>query len=148
MYHIYFPVLHTRWYFRRLTRERACNNTPPVMTAVPPPARSLARFAHSHDNQNNKCLEAALAEVPQGDDVLPLLRDLSDAWIDAEACALKNIAGDDDHEMHRRGAAVGAGWRWRSTPGVCFVLSVDRASRGLELGSVSSRLYVIVYVVG
>ncbi|CAM9810025.1 unnamed protein product [Ectocarpus sp. 4 AP-2014] len=57
----------------------------------------------------NQCLEAARAEVPQGDDVLPLLRDLSDAWIDAEACALKNAAADDDDEMHRRSAVVGAG---------------------------------------
>lgn len=48
--------------------------------------------------------------MPHGDDVLPLLRDLSDAWIDAEACALKNA---DDDEMHRRGAVVGAGERWR-----------------------------------
>ncbi|CAN0479601.1 unnamed protein product, partial [Ectocarpus sp. 12 AP-2014] len=54
----------------------------------------------------NKCLEAARAEVPQGDDVLPLLRGLSDAWIDAEACALNNAADDD---MHRRGVVVGAG---------------------------------------
>ncbi|CAM9595673.1 unnamed protein product, partial [Ectocarpus sp. 13 AM-2016] len=54
----------------------------------------------------NECLEAARAEVPQGDDVLPLLRGLSDAWIDAEACALNNAADDD---IHRRGVVVGAG---------------------------------------
>ncbi|CAN0500896.1 unnamed protein product, partial [Ectocarpus sp. 12 AP-2014] len=76
----------------------------------------------------NRCLEAARAEVPQGDDVLPLLRGLSDAWIDAEACALKNADADD---MHRRGVVVGAGNT--GPPRVVRLCAFDFSAVGMPL---------------